>query len=60
VSTDISGILGSLNLAYAWSHKLFEAWLVNGWFKGDLVDDVKVFLPVLSQYNLNRFFLAQI
>jgi len=58
-STDISGILGGLNLAYTWSHRLFEAWLVNGWFKVDLVGDVKV-LPALSQYNLNRFFLAQI
>jgi len=25
-----------------------------------LLGDVKVFLPALSQYNLNRFFLAQI
>jgi len=32
-------------------------WLV---FKVDLLDDVKAFLPALSQYNLNRFFLAQI
>jgi len=28
--------------------------------KVDLVGDVKVFLPAISQYNLNRFFLAQI
>jgi len=28
----ISGILGGLNLAYAWSHRLLEAWLVSGWF----------------------------
>jgi len=26
----------------------------------DLAGDVKVFLPALSQYNLNHFFLAQI
>ena len=32
-----------LNLAYAWSHRLFEAWLVNGWFKVDLLGDVKDF-----------------
>jgi len=25
-----------------------------------VLDDVKVFLPALSQYNLNRFFLVQI
>jgi len=30
--------------------------LVNGWFKVDLVGDVKVFWPALSQYNLNPFF----
>jgi len=24
---DISGILGGLKLACAWSHRLFEAWL---------------------------------
>jgi len=29
---DISGILGGLKLACAWSHRLFEALLVNGWF----------------------------
>jgi len=52
--------LGGLNLAHAWSHKLFEAWLVNNWFKVDLVGDVNVFLPALSQYNLHRFFLVQI
>jgi len=28
---------------------------VNGWFKVDLVGDVEVILPALSQYNLNRF-----
>ena len=28
-STDISGILGGLNLAHAWSHSWFEAWLVT-------------------------------
>ena len=59
-STDISGIFSGLNLAYAWSCMLFEAWLVSDWFKVDLLGDVKVFLPALSQYNLNRFFLAQI
>jgi len=25
--TDSSGILGGLNLAYAWSRRLFEDWL---------------------------------
>ena len=49
-----------LKLAHAWSHRLFEAWLVSGCFKVDLLGDIKVFLPALSQYNLNRFFLAQI
>ena len=44
-----------LNLAHASGYRLFEAWLVNGWFKVDLLSD-KVFLPALSQYNLNRFF----
>ena len=58
--TDISGILGGLNLAHAWRHRLFEAWLVSGWFEVNLVGDVTIFLPALSQYNLNRFFLAQI
>jgi len=57
---DISGILGGLKLACAWSHRLFEALLVNGWFKVDLQSDIKAFLPALSQYNLNHFFLAQI
>jgi len=33
---------------------------VNGWFKVDLVGDVEVILPALSQHNLNRFFSAQI
>jgi len=42
-STDMSGILGGLNVAYAWSHRLFEAWLVRGWFKVELLDDVKDF-----------------
>jgi len=42
---------------HAWSYRLFE---VSGWLKVDLLGDVKVFLPALSQYNLNRFFLAQI
>ena len=51
-STDISGILGG--------RRSFEAWLVNDWFKVDLLGDVKGFLPALRQYNLNRFFLAQI
>jgi len=31
--------------------RLFEARLVNDWFKADLLDDVKVFLSALSQYN---------
>jgi len=57
LSTDI---LVGLNLAHAWSHRLFEAWLVRGWFEVDLLGDVKVFLPALNQYSLNRFFLAQI
>jgi len=52
--------LGGLNFAHAWSHRLFGAWLVNGWSKVDLVGDVKVFFPALRQYNLNRFFLALI
>ena len=55
-STDISGILGGLNLAYAWSHRLFEAGLVKVWFKVDLLGDVKVFLPAPSQYISDRFF----
>jgi len=59
-STDISGIFSGLNLAHAWSYRLFEAWLVSVWFKVDLLGDVKVFLQPLSQCNLNRFFLAQI
>jgi len=29
-STDISVISRGLNLAHAWSHMLFEAWLVSG------------------------------
>ena len=44
-----------LNLAFAWRHSLFEAWLVNGWFKVDLVGDVEIILPTLSQYNFNLF-----
>jgi len=28
------------DLAYARSYRLFEAWVVNGWFKVDLVGDV--------------------
>jgi len=36
--------------------RLTSKWLV----KVDLVGDVEVILPDLSQYNLNRFFLAQI
>jgi len=59
-SADISGIFSGFNLAHAWSHRLFEAWLVSGWFKVDFLGDVKDFLPALSQYSLNRFFLAQI
>jgi len=59
-STDMSGILDGMNLAHGRSHRLFEACLVNYWFKVDLVGYVKVFLPALSQCNLNRFFLAQI
>jgi len=55
-STDI---LGGLNLARAWSHRLCEAWLASGWLKVDLQGDVKVFLTALSQYNLNCFYLAQ-
>jgi len=54
-STDISG---GFNLAYAWRHSLFKAWLVNGWFKVDLVGDVEVILPTLGQYNLEPFFLS--
>jgi len=41
---------------YAWSHRLFETWLVNGWFKVDFVGDVYALLPALRQCNLNRFF----
>jgi len=59
-STDILGILGGLNLAHAWSYRLFEAWLLSGCYKVDLLDDDKVFLPALSQYNFNRFFFARI
>jgi len=54
-STDISGILGGLNLAHAWSDRLFEAWLVSVWFEVDLLGDVKVFWPAQSQYNLTVF-----
>jgi len=50
-SIDISS---GLNLACAWSHRLFEVWLVNDWFNVDLVDDAKRFLAALSQYNLNQ------
>jgi len=61
MSTHFSAdILGGLNLTHAWSDRLFEAWIVSGWFKVNLLGDVKVFLPALSQYNLNRFVLAQI
>jgi len=42
-STDISDILGGLNLAHAWSHTLFEAWLVSAWFELDLLGDVNFF-----------------
>ena len=28
------------DLANTWSYRLFEAWLVNHWFKVDLVGDV--------------------
>ena len=59
-STNISGILVGLNLAHAWSHRLFEAWLVSDWFEVNLLGDVRIFLPALSQYDLNRFFLAHI
>jgi len=31
-STYISGNLGGLNLACAWSHRLLEAWPVYGWY----------------------------
>jgi len=55
-----SGIFSGLNLAHAWSYRLFEAWLVSGWFKVDLLGGVKVFFPALSQHNLNRYFIAQI
>jgi len=48
------------DLAYALSHRLFEALLVNDWLKVDLVDDVYAFSPALRRYNLNPFFLAQI
>jgi len=58
-STDITGISGSLNLVHAWGgHWLFEAWLENAFFKEDWLGDAKVFLPVLSQYHLNRFCLS--
>ena len=59
-STDISVSFSGLNLGHAWSYRLFEAWLGSGWFKVDLLGDVKFFLPALNQYNLNRLFLAQI
>jgi len=59
-STDISGIFSALNLAHAWSYRWFEAWLESGWYKVDLLGDVNFFLPALSQYNVNRFFLSQI
>ena len=41
---DISDNLGGLNLAHAWSHTLFEAWLGSAWFELDLLGDVKIFL----------------
>jgi len=37
-----------LNLAHAWSHRLFEAWLVNSWFEVDLAGDFKAFLSALK------------
>jgi len=40
--------------------RLFKARLVSDWFKVDLLDEIKVFLSALCQYNLNRFFLTQI
>jgi len=33
---------------------------MSGWYKVDLLGDIKKFLPAVSQYNLNLFFLAQI
>ena len=57
---DISGTLGGLNLAHAWSHRFIRSlttkWLV---FKVDWLGGVEVFFPALSQYNLNGFFLAK-
>jgi len=32
-----------LNLAHAWSYRLFESRLVNGWFEVGLLGDVKLF-----------------
>jgi len=58
--TSTTDILGGLNLAHAWNHTLFEAWLVSAWFELDLLGDIKFFWPVVSQYNFNPFFLAQI
>jgi len=33
---------------------------VSDWFEVNLLGDVRIFLPALSQYDLNRFFLAHI
>jgi len=57
---DIAYISAGLNLAHAWRHRLFEAWLVTGWFEVDLLSDVDASLPARNQYNLIWFFLTQL
>jgi len=54
-STDISGIFSGLNLAHAWRYRLFEAWLASGWFKVDLLGDVKVFCQLLASITWTVF-----
>jgi len=59
-SADILGILGGLNLAYAWSHRSFEAWLASDWFKVDMVGDVEDFWQLLASITWTIFSVAQI
>jgi len=56
ISADVSGILGGLDLASAWSHRLFEAWLVNSSFNVDLLGDDKVFCQLLASITWTVFF----
>jgi len=45
-----------LNLAYASGYRSFETWLVNGWFKVDLLSDVKDFCQLLVTITWIAFF----